>query len=116
MSVENGKSACRQYWTHIGMTQPDYKRDWDCQCARCGSSLDWELCSDCGGDGYYEEEDYEMCDTFYDSCPSCNGRGSFPCCLSSSEYCQANPLEDRESIKGGTPEWFTFDPPEDGKQ
>lgn len=112
-SVASHGSTARQCWTHIGRNQPDCKRKWDCQCARCGSSLDFELCDHCGGDGYYEEDDDEWFGTFYDDCPGCRGKGSFPVCLSSRKYCEANPLEGRESISSGTPEWFTFDPPTD---
>ena len=111
-SVPQGERQC---WTHISREQPDFDRDWDVQCARCGSSLEFEICDACGGDGVVEEEDYEMCDTFYERCPMCDGKVGLACCLSSDEYCDDNPIEGREHIESGTPEWFTFDPPESRK-
>ena len=105
----NCSAAERQCWTHIGRHQPDYDREWECQCARCGSSLGFEICDACGGDGFVEEEDYDE----IERCGQCNGKQGYSFCLSSDEYCDENPMEGREDVKGSTPEWFTFEPPKD---
>ncbi len=63
----------------IARRPPNDGRDWDNQCARCGSSvygLDEELSG---------------------------------VCMSSEEFCNANPLPGRKHIKRGQLEWFTFD-------
>lgn len=83
----------------------------DCQCARCGSSCDWQ---ECVGDGCYDGviEDFE--DDGLDGlsprtkCPECEGRGGTQRCMSSHEWCEANPLPGRESVKRGAIEWFTI--------
>lgn len=106
------KKSIRKSWTQIGGRQPDHYRDWECQCARCGSTLDFEPCTRCGGQGYLEngqDEDGQWEDD--DRCEECLGRATFPVCMSGDEYCQANPIKGRESIQRNTPEWFTFDPP-----
>ncbi len=54
----------------------------DCQCARCGSSVDTD---------------------------HCDGKGVWHRCMSSSEWCEANPIPGREDIKRGKIEWFTID-------
>lgn len=92
----------------------DDGREWDVQCARCGSSADFEHCDSCGGEGFdghdcgedccccrYPEENV-VCDT-------CEGRGGWHWCLSSPEWCESNPLPGRESIKRGTFEWFVVE-------
>lgn len=79
----------------------------DCQCARCGSSCDRIECHDCGGEGYYqEEEDFE---TETVVCQTCRGRGGWMWCLSSPEFCSANPVEGREAVERGKIEWFTIE-------
>lgn len=40
------------------------------------------------------------------TCHPCKGEGSWPRCMSSPEWCQANPRAGRESVASGTPEWF----------
>lgn len=96
-----------------GPAPPADGRDWDCQCARCGSSLDFERCDICGGDGVdghdcgddscccLDPEDNITCDT-------CGGSGSWPRCFSTPAWCQANPLPGRENIEPSTPEWYTL--------
>lgn len=98
--------------TFIGPNHPNDDRRWDCQCARCGSSLVWEECSACGGEGMtapgqlYEEDPlwYDPDDT--KPCHQCGGEASFPCCISSPDWCEAHPIVGREGIARSTPEWF----------
>lgn len=95
----------------IGGNQPDYKREWEVQCARCGSSLSREECENCGGegtDGHDCGEDCCCCLHPEDNvpCDYCNGEGYYWLCLSSYEYCQAHPLPGRENVNRSTVEWF----------
>lgn len=102
----------------FGDNPPHDGRHWDAQCARCGSDLDWEECNDCGGEGRtapgeLHEEDplwYDPGDTR--PCYSCGGKASWPWCLSSPEWCNANPLKGREAVERNTPEWFVVGIPE----
>jgi hypothetical protein len=84
----------------------------DCQCARCGSSASSEECLDCGGDGVDGHDCGDDCccclhpeDNM--ECQYCRGQGVYHVCLSSSEFCQANPLPGRENVERGAIEWFT---------
>ncbi len=100
--------------TFIGESHPRDGREWDAQCARCGSSLDWHQCDVCGGEGItglgelYEEDPlwYDMYD--YKACHQCGGQASWPYCISSPDWCEAHPLRGREKTKSGTPEWFVI--------
>lgn len=99
--------------SHIGDNPPRDGRDWDVQCARCGSSVHFEDCETCGGegvDGHDCGEDCCCCAYPEDNvtCDMCRGEGSFGICLSSAEYCNSHPLKGREGIKRGELEWFTF--------
>jgi hypothetical protein len=85
----------------------------DCQCARCGSTTAVEDCHYCedGFDGHDCGEDCCCC-----SCPEpnvrcrvCDGLGVWHTCLSSSGWCQANPLPGRETTERGKIEWFTVE-------
>lgn len=79
--------------------------DYDTQCARCGSSLRFEACEMCDGEGWIEgTRHYHVVEHL--GCPSCRGERCFPICLSSEEFCQSNPLPGREGEKRSTPEWF----------
>lgn len=102
--------------TFIGDNHPQDGRQWDCQCARCGSSMSHESCGACGGDGitgpgelheqdplWYDEDDYE-------SCHQCDGEGGWMFCLSTPEWCEANPLTGREQTPRNTVEWFALEP------
>lgn len=61
--------------TYIQEWLPQDGKDYDAQCARCGST--WDIYEDTG-------------------------------CLSSREWCKANPLPGRESQQS-MPEWFRVD-------
>lgn len=93
-------------------------REWDCQCARCGSSIMFEDCDNCGGEGYSGHDCGEDCCCCADPddnvvCSWCGGEGAHAVCCSSAEWCEANPVAGREGVKRGTVEWFTFDKPRD---
>ena len=63
----------------IAKRPPNDGRDWDNQCARCGSSV------------YQHDEDF------------------YGVCMSSPDWCNSHPLPGRKRIKRGQIEWFTFD-------
>ena len=94
--------------------QPYPPRDgqnYECQCARCGSSVDWRTCDNCAGeglDGHDCGEDCCMCRHPIDNvtCDLCDGFGGDYWCLSSREWCEANPLDGREDVARGKIEWF----------
>lgn len=83
------------------------------QCGRCGSSITFEDCPNCGGEGYTSHdcgEDCRCCEYPEDNvvCDICRGSGSFPLCLSSKEWCEAHPMKGRENIPRSSPERFTI--------
>jgi len=98
----------------IGSNPPRDGREWYCDCARCGSDIYWESCGGCDGEGRtapgeLHEEDplwYDPDDT--EPCHQCGGEASWPTCLSTPEWCAANPLDGRESVERSTPEWFAL--------
>ena len=80
------------------------------QCARCGSSCDYTHCGGCE-DGYSGHDCGEdCCCCLYPEdnviCDVCNGDGGWWTCLSSPEWCKANPLEGRADVPRGKIEWF----------
>jgi len=84
----------------------------DCQCARCGSSIATESCEYCE-DGYSGHDCGEdTCCCLYPEdnirCQHCNGKAVLHQCLSSSAWCERNPLPGREEIERGEIEWFTI--------
>lgn len=85
----------------------------DCQCARCGSSVHSERCDYCedGFDGHDCGEDCCCCLRPEENvpCQYCNGNGVWHTCLSSPEWCEANPLPGRKEVRRGQIEWFTTD-------
>lgn len=99
----------RETW--IGK-HPDDGREYDCQCARCGSTLTFEACEECGGDGHYEDVDGPDAGGFYDDgpCNICAGKGAFPICLSTEDWCNANPMPGRAETARHTAEWFLVIP------
>lgn len=93
---------------HIGPHPPHHRCNWDCQCARCGSSCYSECCDRCGGEGFYIREDvddFEDQDDFM-KCDECGGEAVTYLCPSSPEWCEANPLTGREKVERGQIEWF----------
>lgn len=84
----------------------------DCQCARCGSSVDLVDCVDCedGYDGHDCGED--CCACIYPEenvpCQMCDCEGHWHQCISSEEWCQENPIPGRENMRRGEIEWFTI--------
>lgn len=88
----------------IASRPPNDGREWDCQCARCGSSVIHSGCPSCGGDGFTADEDDER----VIRCDDCNGRGRWLDCGSSDEWCEANPRTLREDTARGAIEWFVI--------
>lgn len=84
----------------------------DVSCARCGSSVATEHCDYCedGYDGHDCGEDCCMCLHPEENviCQYCRGSGVWHTCLSSPEWCEANPAPGREDVKRGQLEWFTI--------
>ena len=102
--------------TIIGRYPPQDGREWECQCARCGSSMSFDECETCGGEGLDGHDCGEDCCMCLDPepnmrCDSCRGAGYFPTCLSSEAHCQGNPRPGREAIERHTPEWYCIEPP-----
>ena len=85
-------------------------RYWDCQCARCGSSLVFVDCDNCGGDGVSGHDCGEDCCCCADpeeneTCDWCFGAGGHWQCYARAEWCEAHPGTGREDVKRGTVEW-----------
>jgi len=99
---------------HIGPMPPRDGNEWDCQCARCGSSAEWYDCEECD-DGFVEEDwGDDVVPEMHDvPCEFCGGYGGYYRCLSSPEWCQANPLTCREWVKRGQIEWSLIRASED---
>ena len=100
--------------TVIADHPPSDGREWDCQCARCGSSCDWTECPDCAGEGYSHHDCMDDCCACLHPennvpCSACYGFGGWYSCLSSSEFCLANPLPGREATRRESIEWFVVE-------
>jgi hypothetical protein len=83
------------------------------QCARCGSSIIFEDCPECGGEGYSGHdcgEDSCCCADPEENipCDMCYGSGTLARCSSSREYCGEHPLHGRNNVKRSTPERVIF--------
>lgn len=97
--------------THIGKYPPEDGQEWDCQCARCGSSMMWEDCSTCGGEGVSGHEcgeDTCCCRYLEDNVPCgiCDGDGGWYLCISSVDWCEHHPIPGHEQWKRHEVEWF----------
>jgi DnaJ-class molecular chaperone len=70
-------------------------------CARCGSSASFVDCWQCGGEGFVERNigDDVMEELIDVRCGECRGTGGRWHCISTPEYCQANPIAGREAIE-----------------
>jgi len=89
-------------------------KEYEPSCARCGSSVSWQECEECGGDGYVDHdcgEDCCYCRYPEDNvpCDCCFANGGRWWCLSSPDWCTANPLPGREEIERGAIEWYEVD-------
>lgn len=72
------------------------------QCGRCGSSVTRIDCPECE-DGY-EEYDYGddvVSEINYRPCSVCQAKGGWYVCLSSPEWCLANPIPGRDDVSRG---------------
>lgn len=96
--------------TVIAERPPRDGREWDAQCARCGSGVERLDCEDCNGEGEYEVEG--MFGEFTGApCETCNRVGGWYVCASSEEWCRAHPMAGREHVERDALEWFvTYDP------
>ncbi len=94
---------------------PEDGREWDSQCARCGSSTTRLECENCGGEGMSSHdcgEDSCCCadpDELNVRCDVCQGQGAWMVCLSDAAWCEANPAPGREKVKRGAIEWFVIE-------
>jgi hypothetical protein len=100
--------------TIINDNPPNDGREWECQCARCGSSIDWRRCEICddGFDGHDCGEDCCCCAHPEPNvaCDVCGGKGGWWECASVySGWCDEHPRNGREATKPSTPEWYTLD-------
>lgn len=89
---------------------PHDGKDYEPCCARCGSSVDWQDCEECGGEGYVDHDCGEDCCACLNPednvpCDCCRGNTGWYRCLSSDEWCKANPLPGRETVGRGAVEW-----------
>jgi hypothetical protein len=105
--------------SYIGASPPRDGRDWDCQCARCGSSMQRMSCSDCE-DGFVDHDCGEDCCCCADPepnvvCGTCGGECGWWECLSGYGWCMAHPRPGREQVEPGTPEWYPLEPPAEAR-
>lgn len=66
-------------------------------CQRCGGDMDWECCSQCGGEGGHDAHELfplEYAPGEITVCGLCWGSGGWWHCCNSFDWCLANPLED----------------------
>jgi hypothetical protein len=97
--------------TVIAAVPPNDGREWENQCARCGSSVMHVECEQCGCEGVDGHDCGEdtcccLCPEENVVCDICGGVGGWFVCMSSEEFCEANPLPGRESIGRGQIEWY----------
>lgn len=81
------------------MDEGKMQREWDAQCARCGSSVLRDPCGACGGLGVIIEVAGDLLDEETETqCEICDGRGGWYTCLSGREWCEAHPSRGREDV------------------
>lgn len=90
------------------------RKEKDCQCARCGSSMGWIDCGQCGGEGgrdLYDQSPLEYAPGEWARCDWCLGEGGGWYCFSDddSDWCQNHPSPGREDVKPSTVEWFEYE-------
>lgn len=73
------------------------------ECTRCGGSLEWLRCSNCGGEGVsYHDCGEDSCCCLHPEdnveCDWCHGEGGALHCANSPEWCEENPLPGCETI------------------
>ena len=108
----------------IARLPPQDGREWDAQCARCGSSVEFEDCWYCGGEGFtapgalYEEDPLWYDPEDSEPCRECRGNGGWLVCVSSGHgedadsgpnWCEAHPMKGREETPCGAIEWFVVE-------
>ena len=108
-TISQERKMCLAVW--LGADVPKNHHEYEVQCYRCGSSVSFEACEYCGGEGVDGHECGEdTCSCFEPednmACGVCEGAAAFVVCLSSPVWCQAHPLPGREQAVSGTPEWF----------
>ncbi len=88
---------------------PNDGREWDCQCARCGSTIATDDCPVCAGLGIVDlDREVEFDNMPADECNTCDGHGHLLSCISGGEWCQAHPLPGRSETPRGAIEWFVI--------
>jgi hypothetical protein len=100
--------------TIIADRPPSDGREWEPQCARCGSSVGFDDCEHCdefGMDGHDCGEDSCCCAFPEDNitCTVCGGSGGWYSCISTAAHCDAHPRPGREQTQRGAIEWYAFD-------
>ena len=95
----------------LGGPYPRNGYEYAAQCGRCGSTLIFEDCNNCGGDGVVDHdcgEDTCACakPELNVGCGVCGGAGGFPLCCSTEEWCKENPIVGRENVQRATVEWY----------
>lgn len=91
--------------TIIADHPPNDGREWDAQCARCGSSVMYRDCYSCD-EGTVEDEDYTGL-----RCDVCHGHGGWYVCGSGEDWCGEHPLAGRDGVECGATEWFVVADP-----
>jgi hypothetical protein len=95
--------------TFFGEHPPRDGKSYDCCCARCGGSCEWQECEEWDCEDGYREEDYGddfVSDMQVVVCDTCRGYGGWNQCGNSAKWCEENPIPGRENVKRGTLEWF----------
>lgn len=99
--------------TIIATRPPEDGRQWDAQCARCGSTASWVDCENCddGVSGHDCGEDSCCCLDPEENlvCQFCRGNGGWTTCISDHEWCDSNPRPGREDVPSGRLEWFCLE-------